>query len=90
MNPFETWLESDTGKKCRDYKTLLTSMDAQKYLENRLYHAFCAGMIDEYQKSKQLQQTIDWYEQKMKLLKAEIQEKNLLLQEVQHQPLVNG
>lgn len=89
LSPFNKWLETDTGKKCADYSTL-TSVE---FLKNRLYHAFSGGLLDEYRlqkdKANQLQATIDWYEERVKKLKAELQEKDRLLQELQPQPLAN-
>lgn len=81
-NPFNEWLKTDCGVKCNEF----SSLTGQPYLENRLYHAYSAGMIDEYNRNKTLQATIDWYEQRVVKLKAEIQEKDRLLQE--QQPLL--
>lgn len=67
-NPFKEWLETDNGKKSNNYSTL----SGPQYLENRLYHAYSAGMLTEYEKTKQLQQTIEWYEVQLRELRAKV------------------
>jgi len=78
MNPFQEWIESETGKKCADYSTLRPG----RYLSNRLYHAFYGGLLHEKPKIDQLQTTLEYYEQRVRKLKAEIQEKDHQLQEL--------
>lgn len=67
---FYLWLDSESGKKANDFTTLT----AQEYLTNRLYHAFYAGKNLECEKCQQLQKTIEWYEAKLKELKARLAE----------------
>lgn len=67
-DPFKKWLETESGKKCNDFATISRA----HYLENRLYHAYSAGMITEYEKTKQLQKTIEWYEEQLRRLRAKI------------------
>jgi hypothetical protein len=41
---WKTYIESDEGKKASDPNTLGSTLSARNYLENRLWHAFNAGV----------------------------------------------
>jgi len=64
-NQFQKWLETEDGKSCADYITLRPG----EYLKNRLWYAFEAGSLAGCKKSES---TIDWYEQKLREMKAKI------------------
>lgn len=92
-NIFELWLQTDCGQKCQDYYSLLAYPKGEEYLKNRLYHAYSAGLIDKFNSNKikidQLNQTLEYYENKLQALKAELQEKDRQLRELQPQPLAS-
>lgn len=84
-NDFDLWLQTDPGKKCADYSTLRPG----EYLKNRLYHAFAAGHLLDLANTERLNKTLEYYEKKVQSLKAELQEKDRQLRELQPQPLTN-
>lgn len=66
---FEQWCKTDSGKKSLDFQTL-RGPSPHQYLKNRLYHAFHARDNE----VEALQKTIEWYEEKLKKLRSELEE----------------
>lgn len=65
---FEEWLMTDEGKRCNDpYQWTV----CQPYLKNRLYRAFEAGVVSA-EHDERLYKTLQYYNETVKNLKAEI------------------
>lgn len=43
-NKWKAWITGDAGKRASDPNSLGTTLSARNYLENRLHHAFMAGV----------------------------------------------
>lgn len=78
---FNEWIKLEDGTKCMQWP-----ISEPKYLQNRLFWAFDAGRncvwdqyIEQKEKSKRLQLTIEYYEKRLQRVKAELQEKDRLL-----------
>jgi hypothetical protein len=63
---FAEWLKTDHGKESMTYP--VTDI---KYLHNRLWWAFEAG-VESGELDRRLQETLQWYESKIKEMKVEI------------------
>lgn len=82
-DPFKEWLKTDTGRACNDWYSLRFSKEPQKYLENRLYHAYSAGTCEEYKHHKTHQLTIDWYERKKRDADKLIKEMKITIEQLE-------
>lgn len=58
---FEEHMNDPLGGKGSDNAATLGTTDPNKYLRNRLWHAFEAG-VKSGETDRRLQQTIEWYQ----------------------------